>query len=301
LWGILKIFIFKKLDAFTSGLSSGNPAGFIEVSNADEITEAEMQRIAYELKNFVSEVGFVSPSSDNNIDFNFRYFSCEKEVPFCGHATVAIAYELAKENKNVSSKPYISIRTKKGVLRIENKLEQENLVYIQAPLPVFIESCIDHKSLAHVLNIKPDDIDSTIPLEIVNAGQNTLLVPLKNKDICINCSPDYSTLRNYSVNNNVEVINIYTTDTVGINNNFRTRVFAPTFGYLEDPATGSGNAALGYYLIKHKKWNSNNIIIEQGVDYNNPNIIILKKSPDNEIHIGGRSVARIKGEYLLIE
>jgi predicted PhzF superfamily epimerase YddE/YHI9 len=35
-------------------------------------------------------------------------------------------------------------------------------------------------------------------------------------------------------------------------NDFRVRVFAATFGYLEDPATGSGNSALGYYLLQHQ-------------------------------------------------
>lgn len=295
----MKSFPFKKLDAFTSGLSSGNPAGFIELSGVDEITDSEMQQIAYELKNLVSEVGFVFPSGEKGIDFMFRYFSCEKEVPFCGHATVAIAYELVKQNKNIHSMPYFTVRTKKGVLRIENRLRQENLVYIQAPLPVFIECNIDPASLADALNIDTGDIDAAIPLGIVNAGQNTLLVPLRNKEVCINCSPDYMTLRNYSFKNDVEVINIYTSDTASDENNIRTRVFAPTFGYLEDPATGSGNAALGYYLINHKKWNIDILNIEQGSDLENPNIVVLRKINDNEIQIGGRGVARIIGKYLL--
>ncbi len=33
-----------------------------------------------------------------------------------------------------------------------------------------------------------------------------------------------------------------------------TRVFAPKFGYLEDPATGSGNSAFGYYMLKNALW-----------------------------------------------
>ncbi|MBP7584552.1 MAG: PhzF family phenazine biosynthesis protein [Spirochaetes bacterium] len=295
----MKSFAFKKLDAFTSGLSSGNPAGYIRLSGISEISESEMQRIAYELKNFVSEVGYVAPSGDDGVDYTIRYFSCEKEVPFCGHATVAIAYELVKENTSISSRPHFSISTKKGILRIENRVEHENLVYIQAPLPVFIECGVDVASLADALNISTRDIDSTIPLGIVNAGQNTLLVPLRNSETCITCSPDYNALRNYSFKNNVEVINIYTSNTVHEENDFRTRVFAPTFGYLEDPATGSGNAALGYYLINQNRWNVERLIIEQGVDRENPNIVVLRKIHDTEILIGGRGVARIQGEYLL--
>ncbi|MCU0822583.1 MAG: PhzF family phenazine biosynthesis protein, partial [Spirochaetes bacterium] len=103
------------------------------------------------------------------------------------------------------------------------------------------------------------------------------------KEVCIFCSQDYITLRNYSFKNNVEVINIYTSDTVYDKNNCRTRVFAPTFGYLEDPATGSGNAAPGYYLLKHKIWNSERLIIEQGSSRENPNIVVLRKGSNGVI------------------
>jgi PhzF family phenazine biosynthesis protein len=295
----MKKFQFKKIDAFTSGASSGNPAGYIELNSSADITESEMQQIAFELKNFVSEVGYVSQSQENGVDFDFRYFSCEKEVPFCGHATVAICYELAKENKNFRSKSHFRIRTKKGILRIENKIESENLVYIQAPPPAFIKSSIDLKYTAAALGISEDEIDSSRPSGIVNAGQNTLMVPIISSAVCINCAPDYMTLREYSLKNNIEIINIYTSDTINDQNHLRTRVFAPAFGYLEDPATGSGNAALGYFLIKHKIWTSQKMIIEQGVSRDNPNIVVLLKINDNEIKIGGRAVTRINGEYIL--
>ena len=233
------------------------------------------------------------------MDFNFRYFSCEKEISFCGHATVAIGYNLIKENKDVRSKPFISIRTKKGILRIENRISEENLVYIQAPEPEYIECNIDAKSLAGVLNINENDIDTAIPIGIANAGLDTLLVPLKNKEACVDCPPDYQTLRNFSISNNIEIICIYTRDTVFAENNYRTRVFAPAFGYLEDPATGSGNAAMGYFLIKHKLWNSEKLFIEQGTCRDNPNIVVLKKISDKEILIGGGAVTRIEGDYIL--
>jgi predicted PhzF superfamily epimerase YddE/YHI9 len=43
-------------------------------------------------------------------------------------------------------------------------------------------------------------------------------------------------------------IDAFTTETADGGNRYRTRVFAPTFGYLEDPATGSGNSALDIIL-----------------------------------------------------
>lgn len=42
----MKRYRFRKLDAFTSGASSGNPAGWIELADRDDIEPAAMQRIA---------------------------------------------------------------------------------------------------------------------------------------------------------------------------------------------------------------------------------------------------------------
>jgi PhzF family phenazine biosynthesis protein len=86
-------------------------------------------------------------------------------------------------------------------------------------------------------------------------------------------------------------------------NSFRTRVFAPTFGYIEDPATGSGNSAFGYYLIKNNMWTGKTIIIEQNGSRDRFNIVKLRKQIDkngNErVYFGGGAITRIEGEYLL--
>ncbi len=51
----MKQFRYKKIDAFTGERSSGNPAGVVYLNSPDDITPAVMQRIARELKGFVSE------------------------------------------------------------------------------------------------------------------------------------------------------------------------------------------------------------------------------------------------------
>ena len=95
------------------------------------------------------------------------------------------------------------------------------------------------------------------------------------------------------------MLNIFTSDTLRDDCAWRTRVFAPTFGYLEDPATGSGNAALGYHLRRLGLWNGERLAIEQGPEPDRPNIVILKTAGDGSILIGGRSLIRIEGDYIL--
>jgi predicted PhzF superfamily epimerase YddE/YHI9 len=51
-------------------------------------------------------------------------------------------------------------------------------------------------------------------------------------------------LKRFCVKSQIDIIEVYTAETRNKRNDYRTRVFAPTFGYLEDPATGSGNSPL---------------------------------------------------------
>ena len=37
---------FKKIDAFTKGISLGNPAGYVFLNDGESLTENEMQQIA---------------------------------------------------------------------------------------------------------------------------------------------------------------------------------------------------------------------------------------------------------------
>ena len=72
--------------------------------------------------------------------------------------------------------------------------------------------------------------------------------------------------------NGIDIIHVSTKETYTASSKYRTRVFAPKYGYLEDPATGSGNAAFGYYLINENLWNDG-FTIEQGTNKSNPNFV----------------------------
>ena len=83
-------------------------------------------------------------------------------------------------------------------------------------------------------------------------------------------------------------------------NKIRTRVFSPKFGYLEDPATGSGNSAMGYYMLKHDMWDGSPVNIEQNGLREERNIVKLRYD-DGAVYFGGSATLRIEGMYLLEE
>jgi PhzF family phenazine biosynthesis protein len=297
----MKQFKFKKIDAFATEKSGGNPAGYILLNSQSDINEQEMLQIAKELKGFVNEVGYVFKTSENS--FDLRYFSAEREVDFCGHATIAIMYDLIKNDSELQEFDLLQIKTNRGVLTVENRIEKEDAVFIMSPEPVYKEITPDLQILAGKLKIGKNDIESGLPITVINAGLSTLLVPIKTLDSILNISPDLEELKEFCFSIGIDIIEVFTNNVANESNNYRTRVFAPTFGYIEDPATGSGNSAFGYYMIKHELWNENTITIEQNGLKDNFNVVKLQKQLDqnNNIRVlfGGGAITRIEGKYII--
>ena len=77
----------------------------------------------------------------------------------------------------------------------------------------------------------------------------------------------------------------------------RTRVFAPRFGYLEDPATGSGNSAFGHYMLKNGMWDGETVSIEQNGEKTAFNVVKLKER-SGKVLFGGRAATKIEGRYI---
>lgn len=298
----MKKLIFKKIDAFATDKSAGNPAGAIYLDTENELDQVEMQRIAAELKGFVNEVGYINKLDDDS--FALKYYSSEREVEFCGHATIAIMYDLLKENAELLKKPTIHIVTSKGKLLVQNRIPDEDAVFISAPLPHFSHKSIVKTHIAEALGINIQDIGEDYPIEIVNAGLETLIVPVQTLQTILAIYPDFMKLKLFCENNSIDIVEVFSPEVSDASNRFRTRVFAPRFGYLEDPATGSGNAAFGYYLLKQRKWDGEVISLEQNDKFDQSNIIKLLTRRDErnniEVTFGGRAILRIKGEYLLV-
>jgi len=85
----LKIF---QIDAFTDTVFKGNYAAVILLD--EWLDKKLMQQIATE--NNLSETAFIKNTTDNN--YEIRWFSPLNEIDFCGHATLASAYVLFKQN-----------------------------------------------------------------------------------------------------------------------------------------------------------------------------------------------------------
>lgn len=287
-------FNYKRLDAFRNGNSSGNPAGVVYLGQEEVISEQQMLAIAKQEKGIVSEVVFCRLLEEGL--YSLKYYSSECEVSFCGHGTIACMYDLIHRDPALLKRQMITIRTVKGDLKVYNEIDHSDSVFITAPAAQYLPCFPGRKEIAESLGITVEQLDHNDEIEVIDAGLTTLIVPLASLDILLRLKPDFTTLQEFCLKYDIDLVLVFSSEVFQPENRFRTRVFPPKIGYLEDPATGSGNAAFGYYLLKHKHWDGSTIIsIEQGPNRENPNVIKVDASINDgvqQVLIGGKAIAR---------
>jgi PhzF family phenazine biosynthesis protein len=233
----------RKIDAFSWNGSAGNPAAVCYPS-ADQVLPPEtMQTIARELRDEVREVGFFFPIGHPQYDaaalgvaagarqplYRVKYYSAEREVDFCGHATIAAMHDLARSGAVRDGEPF-SILTNRGALDVYPRAEAD-AVFIRAPEPRFRNAAIPRDDTAWALGLDPAALDPSLPLSIVNAGLDTLLVPVSGLDAVLSLAPDFEVLKDWCFASGADIVEVFTRETVDHAASWRVRVFPPRMGY----------------------------------------------------------------------
>jgi PhzF family phenazine biosynthesis protein len=287
---------YKKINAFTSRSSTGNPAACLYLKKGQALSAEDMLAVAREHAGFVSEVVFCTPIEDGH--YGLRYYSSECEVAFCGHGTIACMYDLIANDPLLRQKPQIIITTSKGSLKVYNEIPSTDAVFITAPDKVELPVKPGIEAVAQHLAIPVSAIRTDLRIECIDAGLRTLIVPIATLEAVLGMYPDEAALKQFCINNDVDIILVFCSEVVSGQNIMRTRVFAPRFGYLEDPATGSGNSAFGYYMLKNLLWNGSAVSIEQNAERAAFNVVKLKENA-GKVLFGGSATTRIEGSYIL--
>ena len=291
----MKEYQYRKIDAFTVGQSLGNPAACIYLEDKQDLTDFEMLEIAKQHKGFVSEVVYCKQTAP--LTFHLTYYSSECEVDFCGHGTIACMYNLIKETPELMEQKEIVIQTnKKGSLKVFNEIKEHDSVYITAPAPKHIRTNLNKLYVSEKLAIDNKRISDDLPLDIIDAGLKTLIFPISKLSDEISIYPNEQTLKSFCLSEDIDIILVFSMETNDEQNIAHTRVFAPKFGYLEDPATGSGNSAFGYYMLENNLWNGKPVSIEQGGEDRIFNVVKLQCN-EGQVIFGGKATTRINGIY----
>jgi phenazine biosynthesis protein PhzF family len=208
-----------QVDAFTDKPFKGNPAGVMIVS--EDMSSDLMQNIALEMN--LSETAFIIPQGTG---FRIRYFTPTREVPLCGHATLAsahIIYELGLKQNHET----INIKAEGADLTIEKEND-----WIVMNFPKYPIQKIDiHKDFKRLVGFEPVEMYSSI-------YDWKIAVAEKEKDI-LDATPDFDSL---SKNGLGHLMISSKCDSKQAD--FVLRCFAPVSGINEDPVTGSAHCAL---------------------------------------------------------
>lgn len=293
-----------QIDSFTKEKFTGNPAGVI--TNADGLTDIEMQKIARELNN--SETAFVFSSNNSEYDVHVRFFTPTREVPICGHATVAAHYARAIENNLGSTR--IVHKTGAGILPVDIVKENDDYKIVMTQGKIEFGPYIDDenkKALLNALKIGEYDLIENFPIQIVSTGHSKVMVGIKSNDLLHQLKPNYDALSKLSEIIKCNGYYIFTINTEDPEILVHGRMFAPAIGINEDPVTGNANGPLGAYLIHHKLVNHDISLFtfkaKQGEAIGRTGIIGVEVSITNgepaEVKISGNAVIAFQSELIL--
>ncbi len=238
-----------QVDAFTRERFRGNPAGV--VLNADGLSDQDMQLIARELNN--SETAFLLAADGADCDGLIRYFTPLKEVPICGHATIAAMYAKARE-ENLGSR-VLRMKTKVGVLPFEIVKEDGDyrVVMTQGKFELGEVMGADVSSrLEDALGLSRSDRDGRCPMQIASTGHSKVMVGITSRRVLNGLSPDMHELAALSGEIGCNGYFVFTLDSDDPDILCHGRMFAPAIGIPEDPVTGNANGPLGGYLVQNR-------------------------------------------------
>ena len=243
----MKTFRIKTIDAFTKKQFQGNPAGV--VLEAAGLTDMQMQYIAREINH--PETAFILPATTKDANLRIRWFSPAKEVPLCGHATIASFHALAEEGlegMTTNGQHYFRLETKSGILAVRvEKNFYDTTVELELPLPKFKIKKKLPASTLHALGILTKNINNDLPV----VADLYLYIPVKSLATVENINPDFPELANELKKMKLNGVCIFSLETKEKDSAVHSRFFAPNYGINEDPVTGSANGPLGCYLQKY--------------------------------------------------
>jgi trans-2,3-dihydro-3-hydroxyanthranilate isomerase len=170
-----------------------------------------------------------------------------------------------------------------------------------------IDDSAEQAELARALGRPREDLDETLPIQVITTGLNCLAVPMRSLADLRDCRVNSSSLGEIYTRRGAAGCLVFSRETLEVGESrAHARFFAPADNIAEDPATGSACGALGGYLIHHgalqlePEDGKYRFVIEQGDFINRPSRIRLEVTGGpgevKQVRVGGPSVVVARGE-----
>ncbi|HEX4957927.1 MAG TPA: PhzF family phenazine biosynthesis protein [Lacibacter sp.] len=275
------------INAFTDNDTGGNPAGV--VFNADHLTNDDKLKIAQKVG--LSETAFVSKSS--KADFKLDFFTPVRQIPHCGHATIAV-FSYLSQNGLVASG-----NTSKETIDGRREIYvQGDTAFMEQKAPIYTSIEQYHSEMLSSLGLEDGDLYGEAPLLVVNTGNSFAVIPVKNADTLKKVTPDFHRIA--AISNELGLIGYYvfTPLAKSFQRDADARMFAPAYGIDEEAATGMAAGPLACYLNDQLGIKKQQFLIQQGWHMKQPSpslITVNLKIKNNAIAglmAGGKAVSK---------
>jgi len=292
---------FYIVDVFAESKYAGNQLAVFAGAGVAELSEAQMLLIAREIN--YSETTFIRSPDPRDGGYDVRIFTPKKELPFAGHPTLGTAFVLQQEIiREKVDRVILNLAVGQIPVTFNYHNESADILWMRQNPPSFGQ-VLSAASLANVLNLEPDEIDPNFPIQEVSTGVPFIIVPLKT--LASLKKAQVSLDKYFELVDTMEAkeILIFSPETYSDLNDLSVRVFAPSLGIPEDPATGSANGCLAGYLVEYAYYGSGKIDVrvEQGYEIDRPSLLLLQAAQNEgniAVLVGGKVVMVAKGEFV---
>ena len=280
--------------------------------SAEPVTDADSQAAAGD--------DSAAPSGKQEVLRRLRIYTPAREIPFAGHPIVGTWNALAREgvvaqpeNGNGWVRIYHEIGI--GVLPVDIEFQKGEPVQVvmtqgKPEMGSVLDDRGEQEDLARALGLGIEDLDETLPIQVISTGLPFLAVPIRSLSDLSKCRVNTSLLSEIYVRAGSTGCYPFSRETIEIGAaRAHARLFAPADNIPEDPATGSAAGALGAYLIHHGAANIEatddryRFVIEQGDFMQRPSRINIeikgKPGAVDEVRVGGPSVTVARGEVFV--
>ena len=272
-------------DVFSDRPLAGNQLAVFP--DAGEIPEARLQPLAREI-NFSETVFAYRPAG--NAHARIRIFTPQSELPFAGHPVLGSAFVLGTSLGDDE----IRLETGRGVIPVRLQRDGRRITFgrMRQPIPSVVPFG-DETSLLVALGIER----SVLPVEVYDNGVQHVFVMLESEEAVARLAPDTGALARLLPDRGMNCF-------AGGGRRWKTRMFAPGMGVVEDPATGSAAGPLAVHLVRHGRLRfGEEIEIEQGEEIGRPSTLHVRLEGENDrlqqVEVGGSAVIVGRGEFSL--
>lgn len=268
-------------DVFTSEPLQGNQLGVF--TDGRPFSPGQMQRLAKEM-NFAETV-FLFPPQDGG-DARMRIFTPRTELPFAGHPVLGTAFVVG----TALGTGAVTLETAAGPVPIVLERSGDRITFgrMSQPIPTW-ETFGRERELLGILGAR----SSQLPVELYRNGPPHVYVQLDNEDAVAALRPDMAALADLEI-----AVNCF----AGHGRRWKTRMFYPSAGIPEDPATGSAAGPLAIHLARHGRIGfGEQIEIRQGAEIGRPPVLYATVTGEGDkidsVEAGGSALIVAEGRF----